>query len=461
MAIKVLIVDADHNMHHFYQMVFDDFNKSIEIIEANSGEEAIELFQNDDNFSPNFIISDYQKDDQDSVKFYQFLRHRYSDIPFVVVTAELKNPFTDDPEFKRKNTNHIIIKPAVIKELRSILADYFSGKKEQDPEDISGEFQKINTYFFLRFQKTLCDVYIKLSNQKFIKILHEESGFEATDIHRYLNKGMEYLYITNEDFESFKVSITNLTFLETIETEGKEDYPFDVTMAVIGGLLQSYGLNETLVKKGINQITDTQKDISNSKELFKIFDMKTTDSSFYSDHSLLISLLSGMTLEKLDWRSTENFNKLCLASILHDCLVPDHVINTIEGGNIDQISIITDIEKDQYQSHPQKTAELIRTKTSFHEEVATIIAEHHEKPDGSGFPRKLTHNNIHPFSCLFIIIHDFVEQVYITRFDRDLQESILENMSPKYQDGHFLTAFQAFKQLINEEESELPISRSV
>ena len=166
MTIKVLIVDGDHNMHHFYQMVFEDFNNTIEIIEAPDGEHAISLFTDNDEFSPDFIISDYVLDDQQGIKFYQYLRHRYSEIPYVVVTKELNSPYASEEEFQRKETNHIIIKPAIIKELRAILSLYFDGEKEKISEDISGDYQKINTIFFMRFQKTLCDVYIKLSEKK-------------------------------------------------------------------------------------------------------------------------------------------------------------------------------------------------------------------------------------------------------------------------------------------------------
>jgi hypothetical protein len=56
-----------------------------------------------------------------------------------------------------------------------------------------------------------------------------------------------------------------------------------------------------------------------------------------------------------------------------------------------------------------KGAELART---FHEvppDVDLIIAQHHELPDGSGFPKGLTSTRIGPLPSVFILVHDWVD----------------------------------------------------
>lgn len=452
MSFKVLIVESDHNLLHFYNTACENFHDDIEIIEASSGNQAIELFQNDDDFAPDLIICDYDVSDGQGLKLYQFLRHRYSDIPFIATSKDDGGAFTTNEQFNRSATNHYLEKPFNEQDFKDVLSVYLDPNVEQvDPEIVADEYQKINTIFFLRFQKTLCDIYIKLSDKKFIKLFHKDSGFNATDINKYISKKVKYLYVTNEDYEQFKGSIADVPFLEKIEQDAQlpEAENFDVTQAVLSALLQTYGLSETLLNKGFQNIKDTMSLIHDSKDVVELFKLRSGNHSFYSDHSLLVALLCTMALDHLDWKSQENIEKLCMAAILHDATLDEDVVNVMESGSLDQFDFITDEQKNDYFAHPHRIAELIRTKTELHEEVATIISEHHEKPDGSGFPRRLSYQNIHPLSALFIVIHDFVEQLYLTQFNINSLPTIFVNMNDKYYNGHFQSAYMAFLKLFS------------
>ena len=98
---------------------------------------------------------------------------------------------------------------------------------------------------------------------------------------------------------------------------------------------------------------------------------------------------------------------------------------------------------------PEKTAQLIRSNTEISEDVARIIHEHHEKPDGTGFPQQLSHKNIHPLSAIFIVLHDFVEQLYLTHFNPELMVPILEDLTKKYNQGNYETALMALLKTFN------------
>jgi response regulator RpfG family c-di-GMP phosphodiesterase len=451
MATRILVVEDDHNLLHFYNMVCENFNDSIEIIEATSGDQAIKMFQEDDNFSVDLIISDYKMEDGDGLKLYQFLRHRYSEIPFLVVSGNDNGAFTKNEQFARTSTNHYLPKPVREPDIRKILSLYIETSSSVDPDDISANFKKVNTVFFLRFQQTLCDIYIKLSDRKYVKLFHSEGSFNASDISRYLNKNIKHLYLTAEDYEKFQVSMAEMPFLEGIEQDEDENDSFETTQAVLSSLLQTYGISDALIKKGFTKIINTKNKINNSNELVELFEIRKESHSFYSDHSLMVALLASLTLDKMDWSSDENTEKLCMAAVLHDSVLEEEIVNIMESGNLEKFEFISDGQKDEYFAHPHKTAEMIRTKSKLHEDIATIIAEHHEKPDGSGFPRRLTYQNIHPLSSLFIVVHDFVEQLYLTGFAPELRSTILDNMDDKYTDGHFKSAYQKFLMVIGQQ----------
>ena len=352
--IQFLIVEDDPNMLHFYRMVIEDLKEEVELIEASSGDQAIQLFMTNKDFSPQFIICDFHMKNGNGLKFYQFLKHRKLKIPFLVISGEHGHPFMSDPQFNKIETNHILTKPLLVKDLKEVLSLYFASAVVNKKKDISNEFQKVNILFFLRFQKTLCDVYLKLSDKKFIKIFHKESGFEAHDIQKYVTKGIKYLYIGNDDYERFNVSSSELSFLKTLEGHADAECSFEVTQAVLGSLFQSYGLSRKLINKGLEQISKMMTKVQNSKEIMDIFEVRQDETSFYSDHALMISMLGHLTLSHMGWNSEENSENLCLAAILHDALVTEDVANIMEGANSEKMEFISSEEKDGFYSHPRK-----------------------------------------------------------------------------------------------------------
>ena len=44
-------------------------------------------------------------------------------------------------------------------------------------------------------------------------------------------------------------------------------------------------------------------------------------------------------------------------------------------------------------------------------DVSVIIEQHHERPDGNGFPNGINFKRISVFSSIFIVAHDFVKYV--------------------------------------------------
>ena len=69
-------------------------------------------------------------------------------------------------------------------------------------------------------------------------------------------------------------------------------------------------------------------------------------------------------------------------------------------------------------------------------DVDTIIRQHHEKADGKGFPRSLSHQYIAPLAVVFIIAHDLTQ--YTIRAGADFNASVfLGEVREKYKSNQF------------------------
>ncbi len=62
--------------------------------------------------------------------------------------------------------------------------------------------------------------------------------------------------------------------------------------------------------------------------------------------------------------------------------------------------------------HPLEAAKLVNGFDEIPGEVGFIVEQHHERQDGTGFPRGIDHKDISSISALFIIAHDIVSTMY-------------------------------------------------
>ena len=76
-------------------------------------------------------------------------------------------------------------------------------------------------------------------------------------------------------------------------------------------------------------------------------------------------------------------------------------------------------------------------------DVDQIIVEHHERPDGTGFPRGLFHSKVSPLSALFIIAHDILHYLQINQ-NVGMKEFI-EARAEVYSQGSFKNIFKSIE----------------
>jgi response regulator RpfG family c-di-GMP phosphodiesterase len=136
----------------------------------------------------------------------------------------------------------------------------------------------------------------------------------------------------------------------------------------------------------------------------------------------------------MTWDSQNTHYKLALAGMLHDVALPnpDWALFETEG----DLSGLSASELEEYRRHPLLAGEMASQLADFPGDVDYIIAQHHELPDGSGFPRGLNHTKISPLSSLFIVSHDICHRLYAEGEKFDFAR-FLDDFDRRYPLGYF------------------------
>ena len=120
------------------------------------------------------------------------------------------------------------------------------------------------------------------------------------------------------------------------------------------------------------------------------------------------------------------------ASFFHDALLDNH--EEVETDNSSHLNGGLD-------DHVNSMVTLLSRNNHISSEVIDMVRVHHERPDGLGRPRGLTHFTT--LTSLFILSHEFVMNLYKIDFDEQRHNEVLTELFNNYNVGHFKKLFDA------------------
>ena len=125
----------------------------------------------------------------------------------------------------------------------------------------------------------------------------------------------------------------------------------------------------------------------NPKACIGLYSLCSFDEETYT-HSINVCVLSISTAQMLGWQSTD-LRQVGIGALMHDIgkvLIPKNVLN--------KPALLTDDEYALVKTHTQKGWELLQSAYEVGAITAHAALDHHERLDGSGYPRQVKGDNI-------------------------------------------------------------------
>ena len=292
------------------------------------------------------------------------------------------------------------------------------------------------------------DLYIRLGPNRYCKLFRKTDTHSPAEVQRYMErKGLQTLYLHRT--QSGEISEKHEQRLARLEVEPIDENRARAavadTLEVISDLVERLGFTPEIQRVSKKAVELTLKVIAKNPGLYSILNrMKLDQGKYITSHSLMLAEISCALAQQVGWQSAPTYLKLTLASFLHDLPLRDHrlarVKNPIEllkAGHLspEEVRII--------QNHPALAADLAR---KFHEippDVDTILAQHHEQPDGKGFPRGLFHKQISPLSSVFIVAHELLHFSLERGETAKIEQFLIENQERYSKAGTFKKIYDA------------------
>lgn len=327
-----------------------------------------------------------------------------------------------------------------------------SSSQEDDQADDELEydmerFKRIKIKRFYNFNKVCCDVFIQLSATKYIKLINGNDSYEQSFIEKYEGRGKKYLFIESEQYEKFQqqfghLVIDKLEKAQNLPPEVKviaELAAFEHTL----DFAKEFGITANTgnkVKKSVESNLKTLKKLPNLEALLKRI---LRGGDYISEHSLLLAYFAGQICMATSWGNNQTMEKLSMAALLHDVALPKNNLARVHSLKQAKEMELEEKEIEIIKNHPGEAAKLISEGENIFADVDTIVLQHHELPDQSGFPRGLGALSISPLSCIFIIASELTERIFGQPAGKVDMEAIKEEFKEKFNKGNFKKPLEA------------------
>lgn len=439
--LYILVVDDEADIREIIEMGLSAaYPLDVEL--ASSGNHALEIIEQ--RGKPEIIISDYRMPNGDGAFLFESLKKLKLDIPFIVCSAnpldELQSVFPQVHGYAQKPK----ILKAILNHVDSVVARY------QEALD----YVPIRIPLLLRLGQIDFDLFMRLSKEKYIKVINNGDIFLEADAKRFLNKKLTHLYISAADAEiylkSFEKDLSLIMSSEELSEEGQVDLSFD-SIEVVERLAYVLGWTPEVIEIAKKSVRMAIRSIAKDHVILKLLKKKFSNhTSDYSKHVTMLAMLNCLFSQQLGWVNEATQMKLALAALLHDVTLDEEFYRDINRWNQKAINPADKSpETIRYRNHPIEATNLVLTMKNLPPDVDQIIIQHHELKDGSGFPRGISYPRISPLTSLFIITEDFVNFLSEVKPVEEAIHAFISSREKVYTSGSFKKIFNGIRESLS------------
>lgn len=441
--LKIALVDDYEEIRDLVTFMVEA-NMDATVISFSSGNQAIAKFKED--FDYDVVITDMNMPDGNGADVYMYLRSSGNEVPVIFLTTEIPEKQAQLKTVKLKAYGHIT-KPFTDEDLVSSI------KKSLNMEDRKDTYVPVNIKLLRKLQVIHAPLFIKINDQKYVKVANENSTFGETEYLKYYQKGVLQLYTESEYIDQLikefrKESLSEDAFNNASLSEAAENVSINVDM--MKSVADKLGYTKEVVQMAEENLSRALALAKNHPELRAVFQQFLKIERYgYADHCTLMILLTTGLARQIGIVNPKVVRQLTFAALFHDACLKETQYHDKKKylKMIERKENLHSKDVKEVMTHTARAAELVRNWDFCPSGSAEIIFTHHENPQGTGFPMGLKASEIDELSALFIIAEDLVLNIIDFSGAPDLK-AFLQAREPYYKAEPYNKIFSTLKQSI-------------
>jgi HD-GYP domain-containing protein (c-di-GMP phosphodiesterase class II) len=289
-------------------------------------------------------------------------------------------------------------------------------------------------------KKVLChfstlpvDIYISLSANKYVKLSHANEILEEA-YKKYVQDPEALFCIRSEDHEKLSLFLSsNLPEDINIDENISE---INEVASVLNAFIKTFKLNEDIVRKVETITKSVVSTIEKDPRLEKYLELLNSNGRVMYQHCSLVSFLSVLIALSDKELLNPAYEKLATAGLIHEIGLSEDLFTKKELQCIENDDLAWQ-EIRSYKAHTLEGHGIVKLCPKVDGDIANLVLEHHEKPDGSGFPDGKSHDSLSRLSATFIVADNFALAIQSSNFNEKLIHDYFYDYKNKYYLGVF------------------------
>lgn len=451
---RILTHFFSETIDHLYQMVLQQYQDTNRFHQDFEDEFFTTISKND----YSFLIVEYESPYSEKI-----IRHWQSSHPArqIIICTKQENFKKAQREYKSDSLIHYHNLELDLEEFQLLIEKKLSSVKDLNKKV---EYCKIPLDFFKPGSELFCDVYIKLNDSKYVKVIQRFSRFDKNDFLKFREKEIKHFYVKDKDFKIITKKLAHVMNTGS-QAEGalvalNDQVDVSIPLALqqtVAESINKLGLNEDALEITSVAISSSLEMIQKSNDLGALIQNALKNVSYISEHSFITSFVASAILKELGEDSLDNLQSISIASFFHDLALEEDDEAKIQSIESKRFLILGIHEQKEVRDHPIKATNMLAKVAGLPKNTLQVVEQHHERYDGSGFPFGLSHTEIAPLSTVFIIAHEFTHLSYNSGFNPVHIEAILEDMGMRYKTGYFKVVMKALLSIVqlDDEDNEI------
>lgn len=398
----ILIVEDEQDLCEVIETIL--IQKDVDVTTANDGAQAVELLQNNDF---DLVLSDFKMPKMTGIQVFEWTKE-HKPTPFVLMTGYSDISSAEDA--KSIGLSGFLPKPFNFDSLNELVDNLMADKyvtAEPARKDIStneteektlGEYLKIPIGHFFCDHQISYSIYLDVKGS-YKKIAHKGDDLDKDRIQKYQDKGVEYFYLTKEDFINYvnlQLSMTRSHVSITGSSPRKN-------IKLVSNILQDIyskayidGIDQDLYESSVKTIELALTSACNSEDVcFLMNDLKSKTPDLYT-HSLQVCLVSVATAKKLGYHSEEDLSDIAIGSFFHD-IGESFAELDLKKLSPEQLEAA---KKNILGTHPERGHQMLSSIKGISQRVLAIVAHHEDMFGTLNTPGKDGLASLHHIVCV-------------------------------------------------------------
>lgn len=254
-----------------------------------------------------------------------------------------------------------------------------------------------------RFNRALnFDVYIQRTEKSYTKIFKKGDVIDWERVALYEEKGITHFYLSTKDYDTYGQFVERLgeqliDNADKFTTEEAVELLRDLSQFTVHEMVENMKIDERSVYNASNVVSGCIDVLSSDpKGVLNIMAM-LSNQPYIMKHSVMVSIFAVLLGKANGITSDTNLKIIGLGGFLHDVGVSQL---TFDPEDTDQL---TPEQRKEMNRHPEIGRQLLDRVKGIRSEVLQIVMQHHEQPNGNGYPNGLRDKDIyHPAKIVSI-----------------------------------------------------------